>query len=97
MGLNSVLELCSNSICFDAYAKYHNYTLENAINCKRALNKNFREADLLYVLTCLTSVLSRFNKVCGDHYKGVFQSDKVYLSTEGYIKMYPFHLRSQPN
>lgn len=34
----------------------------------------------------------KVNNILGKSYKGLFKTYKVYLSTEGYIKIYPFQL-----
>lgn len=40
----------------DSYARYHNYTIDKAIQCKRTNNKMFRDCDLLYIFNCLAEV-----------------------------------------
>lgn len=88
------MELCSNLLCFDVYAKYHNFNLIDAIHSKINHKKNFPEPNLLYILLCLVSAGVKFKDAGGKQYFGVFKCDKVYLTTEGYIKIYPFHLPS---
>ena len=85
-------ELCSNSLEFDSYARYHNYTLENAIECKQAREKHFKEADLLYIMGSLLHVGEKINSILGKSYRALFKTYKIYLSTEGYVKLYPFQL-----
>jgi len=88
----AAMDLCSNSILFDVYARYHNYTLENAIHCKIANNKMFRDADLFYIMMALIDVGARVSKVLDKPYYGFFKTEKIYLSTDGFIKIYPFRL-----
>lgn len=90
------MDLCSNSIIFDVYARYHNYTLENAILCKLANNKMFRDSDLFSILTGLIDVGCRVAQALDKPYHGLFRTDRIYLSTDGFIKVYPFRL-AQPN
>lgn len=40
----------------------------------------------------LLQVGEKVNNILGKSYKGLFKTYKVYLSTEGYIKLYPFQL-----
>jgi hypothetical protein len=40
----------------------------------------------------LLQVGGKINNILGKSYKGLFKAYKVYLSTEGYIKIYPFQL-----
>ena len=40
----------------------------------------------------LLQVGEKLNNILGKNYKGLFKLYKVYLSTEGYIKIYPFQL-----
>jgi hypothetical protein len=87
-----VIELCSNTLEFDSYARYHNYTLEDAIDCKLNREKHFKEADLFYIMINLLQVGEKLNNILGKTYKGLFKVYKVYLSTEGYVKLYPFQL-----
>ncbi len=87
-----MIDLCSNTLEFDSYGRYHNYTLENAIACKLEREKHFKEADLFYIMDSLLKVGDKLNNILGKSYKGLFKPYKVYLSTEGYVKMYPFQL-----
>jgi hypothetical protein len=40
-------------LVLDAYARYHNYTLDHAILCKLHNRKMFTDADLLYIFISL--------------------------------------------
>jgi hypothetical protein len=40
----------------------------------------------------LLEVGQKLNSILGKSYKDLFKLYKVYLSTEGYIKLYPFQL-----
>lgn len=41
----------------------------------------FTDADLLYVFTSLVDIASRISELTSDLYFGLFQADKVFLST----------------
>lgn len=43
-------------------------------------------------MTSLIGVGSKINQFLGKEYIGIFRSYKIYLSTEGYIKVYPVEL-----
>ena len=79
-------------MCFDSYARYHNYTLQQAIRCKIEAGKQFKEADLLYVMGNLLTVGDKVVSVMGPGYRGLFKAHNIFLSTEGYVKVYPFTL-----
>ncbi len=55
----------------------------------------FRDGDLLYIFSSLVDVASKVSTVLERHFIGLFRANKVYLSTEGYIKIYPFRLMAQ--
>lgn len=44
-------------------------------------------------MSSLIGVGSKITVILGKGFKGIFKTYKIYLSTEGYIRMYPFHLR----
>lgn len=44
-------------------------------------------------MSSLLGVGSKIAAILGKGFKGIFKTFRVYLSTEGYIRMYPFHLR----
>lgn len=46
----------------------------------------------MYIMGNLLQVGEKINSTLGKSYKGLFKAYKVYLSTEGYIKLYPFQL-----
>jgi len=52
----------------------------------------FRDADLIYIMMSLIEVAIRVSQVLDRNYLGLFRTDKIYLSTEGFIKIYPFRL-----
>lgn len=52
----------------------------------------FRDADLFYIMMSLIEVGSRVAQALDKNYFGLFRTDKIYLSTEGFIKIYPFRL-----
>ena len=78
---DTALDLCSKTICFDSFARYHNYTLDQAIRCKLEANRQFKEGDLLYVLGNLLTVGQRLAAVMGKGYRGVFRAQNIFLST----------------
>lgn len=48
-------------------------------------------------MLCLLKAGDKFKDLGGKHYLGIFKCDKIYLSTDGRIKIYPFHLASINN
>ena len=52
----------------------------------------FRDADLYYILMSLVDVGSKINQIKNIPYLGLFRANKIYLSTEGFIKIYPFKI-----
>ena len=53
-------------------------------------NKRFKEADLFYVLMSLLAIWRHLTKQVNGKYIALFNLRNVYLSPEGYVKMYPF-------
>ena len=90
-------DLCSKAAIIDVYARYHNYTLENAIKCKATQQKLFRDGDLLYLLDSLAAAAHKLDQAGLQHYLGTFKDNKVYISTEGFLKLYPFRVYSSPH
>lgn len=80
----------------DSYARYHNYTIEDGIKCKRKNTKMFRDCDLLYIFNCLVEVGNKVSALTGNTYLGMFQSHRLFFSTEGFLKVYPFKLLPHP-
>lgn len=56
----------------------------------------FRDADLFYIVMGLADVGCRMGQVLDKPYVGLFRTDRIYLSTDGFIKIYPFRL-AQPS
>lgn len=54
----------------------------------------FRDSDLLYVLTSLIEVGALMAANTKRLYLGVFKTNRIYLSTEGFIKIYPFRVHT---
>ena len=82
----------------DAYARYHNYTLRHALHCKQKNQKMFRDADLLYILDSLAAAAHTLTPPDLHHpYQGLFRDHRVFLSTEGFLKVYPFRLHTSPH
>jgi hypothetical protein len=88
--------MCTQTTVLNSYARYHNYTLKDAIACKLRCAKMFRDEDLLYMFIALSGVGSLLHMALEHNYIGAFKADRVYLSTEGYVKVYPFRL-ARPN
>lgn len=84
--------MCIQKISLNIYAKYYNYTLEMAVLSKLKRNLRFREVDLLYILVCLLSIGRAVSEVIGRQYCGWFSLNNIYLSPEGFVKVYPFPL-----
>lgn len=54
----------------------------------------FRDSDLLYVLISLSEVGVLMAANSKRLYLGVFKAFRIYLSTEGFIKIYPFRINT---
>jgi hypothetical protein len=44
-------------------------------------------------MSSLLGVGNKIATILGKGFKGIYKAHKIYLSTEGYIRIYPFHLR----
>jgi hypothetical protein len=75
------VSLCSDAIIVESYARYHNYTLHNAINNKKKCRKMFKDGDLMYVFSSLADAAQRISKYTDSNYLGLFKATKVFLST----------------
>jgi hypothetical protein len=54
----------------------------------------FRDSDLVYVLSSLIEVGALMAANTKRLYLGVFKANRIYLSTEGFIKIYPFRVHT---
>ena len=88
--------MCSETIVIDHYAKFYNYTLVNAIENKKNRRKMFRNEDLLYIMGSMVDIALILQEKSSQEYWNLFRSDKVFLSTEGFIKVYPFRINIDP-
>ena len=79
----------------ECYSRYHNYTLHNAINNKRNCRKMFKDGDLVYIFSSLADAAHRISEHTDNNYLGLFKATKVFLSTEGFVKLYPFRICQQ--
>lgn len=61
-----------------------------AIHRKLKRNKRFKEADFFYVLASLLHIWKHINQFLTHKYVELFNIKNVFLSPEGYVKMYPF-------
>lgn len=84
--------MCIQKLHLDIYAKYYNYTLEMAVKSKFKNEKKFRQADLYYVLSSLLSVSQMMNGIIGSQPCNWFKINRIFISPEGTIKIYPFPL-----
>lgn len=74
----------------DLYASYYNHTLENTIDIKLKRSLRFKEGDLFYILDSLLSVASIMHEKLGKIYTGLFSLKDVFISPDGFIKIYPY-------
>jgi hypothetical protein len=82
--------MCIKKLTLEIYTRYYNHTLEMAISRKLARSKRFKEADVCYVLRSLLDVWKHISDEIDGKYVSLFNLNNVYLSPEGYVKMYPF-------
>jgi hypothetical protein len=55
----------------------------------------FKEADLLYIFCSMADVAARIAEYSSELYFGVFKASRLFLSTEGFVKVYPFRINHQ--
>ncbi len=84
--------MCIQKLHLDIYAKYYNYTLHMAIDSKIKRLKRFREGDLVYILFALLSVGRTYESILSNQFCGWFNLNNVYMTPEGFVKVYPFPL-----
>ena len=82
--------MCIKKLALEIYTKYYYHTLEYAISRKLELNRRFKEADLFYVFSSLLEIWKHLNDVLYNKHVDLFNLKYVFLSPEGYVKMYPF-------
>lgn len=78
--------MCIKNKKIHTYCNYYNFTLAEAINKKKITESDFSEHELVYIMSCLIELalyLKKFDISIGD-----YRPDSIYLSPEGYIKMY---------
>lgn len=49
----------------------------------------------MYIFSSLTDAAQRISEHTDCNYMGLFKATKVFLSTEGFIKIYPFRICQQ--
>jgi hypothetical protein len=69
-----------------AYCNYYNFTLAQAIEKKKKVKTGFQENDLLYIMGCMVSLAHYLKQ--RQIFIGEYRADRVYISPEGYIKLY---------
>ena len=72
------------------YCNYYNFTLSQAIEKKKKTKASFAENDLLYIMGCVVSLANYLRQK--EIFIGQYRADRVYISPEGYIKMYLLEL-----
>lgn len=82
--------MCIKKVSLEIYTRYYNHTLEMAIQRKLKRNKRFREPDFFYVLSSLLNIWKHINEFLSNKYLEIFNIKNVFLSPEGYVKMFPF-------
>ena len=82
--------MCIKKISLEFYTRYYNHTLEMAIMKKVERNRRFKEADIFYVFRALLDIWKHISEELNGKYVELFNLKNVYLSPEGFVKMYPF-------
>lgn len=89
--------MCIKKMTLDLFATYYNYTLLRAVVGKARRELSFKDSDLMYILESLVSVGQAVQQHTHSQYTGWFGDlDQVYLSPEGFVKIYPFPLTFDP-
>ena len=52
----------------------------------------FKNSDLLYIFISMVDVANRVSENTSEIYLGLFKANKIFLSTEGFVKLYPFKI-----
>ncbi len=68
------------------FCNYYNFNLAEAIKKKKQQQSIFTESELVYIMCCLADAgqyLSKFGISLGE-----YRPENIYLSPEGYIKLY---------
>lgn len=82
--------MCIKDTKVHTYCNYYNFTLRQGIEKKKMRDSRFSEPELTYIMSCLLD-LSIYLKSCGIVF-GDFRSNHIFLSPEGYIKVYTLDL-----
>ena len=61
-----------------------------AIDKKLIRNRRFKEADIFYVLKSLLDIWRYISEEMQNKYVQLFDIKNIYLTPEGYVRMYPF-------
>jgi hypothetical protein len=89
------MDMCIQKLNLDIYAKYYNYTLDMAVEAKLKKFLRFREADLVYILISLLSIGKAFDLMVNSQASGWFSLNNIYITPEGFVKIYPFPLHCE--
>ena len=82
--------MCIKKISLEIYTRYFNHTLEMAIDKKLIRNRRFKEADIIYVFKGLLDIWRHISEELNNKYVQLFDIRNIYLTPEGYIRVYPF-------
>lgn len=80
------VHMCIKDKKIDIFCTYYNFTIRNAIDKKKIKESKFTETELVYAMWCLLD-LAIYLKSFGISY-GDYRSENVFLSPEGYVKLY---------
>ena len=78
--------MCIKTKIIRTFHNYYNYTLEEQVKRRKINSQSFAENELVYIFGSLISVaiyLKDRNIALGN-----YRSEDIYLSPEGYIKVY---------
>ncbi len=82
--------MCIKDTKVHTFCNYYNFTLKQAIEKKKVRDSRFSESELIYIMSSLLDLalfLKNNSIVFGD-----YRSDKIFLSPEGYVKVYTIEI-----
>ena len=87
--------MCIKHKSLHTFCHYYNFTLEGAIEKKKMMDRGFSESELVYILGCLLEAGHHLEQqgIC----YGDYRTPSLYLSPEGYVKLYLLEIDSNNN
>lgn len=90
MGFNSESQLCLKQASIETYANYYAIHLEQLIEQRKQVDIRLTSGEAWYLLNSLVDAAAYLEEL--GIYFGVFLSRNISLSSEGYVKLYLYHL-----